>query len=158
MDALSADDLSVQRAVGGKTGIRRVVAEQKADDRTVMRSSPNTHTLNVPIYVQTYLFFFFYPVAWYRSSELMMLKAQASLSRVTTAQLGMRNLLCSLSTEASSLERLPTSILITPLTEIRKSLFLTLPFSFSLCPVAFASRCSSSQPRCTPDGIGKEPK
>lgn len=52
------------------------------------------------------------------------------------------NLLCSLSIEDSSLERLPASILITSLTEIRKSLFSTLPFSFSLCPVAFTSCCS----------------
>lgn len=42
------------------------------------------------------------------------------------------NLLCRLSIEDSSLERLPASILITSLTEIRKSLFSTLPFSFSL--------------------------
>lgn len=88
----------------------------------------------------------FYPVAWYLSSEAMMVKAQPSLWRVTTAQLVMKNLLCSLATEASSLEGLPTSILITPPTGNQKiSLFLTFPFSFWRCPVAFASRCSSPQ-------------
>lgn len=128
--------VSLHTALARMVGIGKVITEKK-----MMCFSLNPHILNVCICGQTC---FFYSVAWSRLSELMMLKALLSISRVTTAQLVMRNLLCSLSTEDSSLECLPTSILITPLTEIRKSLFLTLPYSFSLCPVAFSSHCCSS--------------
>lgn len=62
--------------------------------------------------------------------------------QATTPQLAMGKLLCSLSIEDSSLERLPASILITSLTEIWKSLFSTLPYSFSCCPMVLTSCCS----------------
>lgn len=62
--------------------------------------------------------------------------------QATTPQLAMGKLLCGLSIEDSSLERLPASILITSLTEIWKSLFSTLPSSFSRCPMVLTSCCS----------------
>lgn len=70
--------------------------------------------------------------------------------QATTPQLAMGKLLCSLSIEDSSLERLPSSILITSQTEIWKSLFSTLPSSFSLCPVALTSCCSLISARINP--------
>lgn len=123
-------------AVGEKMEIRRVITEQKI----LMWFSPNPHTPIMFTYAQTHMDIHIYffsplsPIASHLISELGKLKAQPPISRVTTAQLVMRNLLCCLSTEDCSVDHLPTSILITPLTEIRKSLFLTLPFLFSLCP------------------------
>lgn len=51
-------------------------------------------------------------------------------------------MLCSLNIEDSSLEHFSASILINSLTEIWKSLFLTLPSLFSLCPMVPTSCCS----------------
>lgn len=67
-------------------------------------------------------------------------KSSSNHLQATTPQLVMGKLLCSI--EDSSLEHLPVSILITSLPKIWKSLFLTLPSSFSFCPVASTSCCS----------------
>lgn len=121
------------------------VCDNRAEDPHVfLPQSPHTHNVYIctdtrghahtHIYIHVYFFSPHSPIASHLISELAMLKAQPTISRVTPAQLVMRNLLCCLSTEDCSVDHLPTSILITPLTEIRKSLFLTLPFLFSLCP------------------------
>lgn len=125
---------------GNKKGDNRA-----EDPHVFLPQPPHTHNVYICtdththtyIYVHTYCRYFFSPhspIASHLISELVMLKAQPTISRVTTAKLVMRNLLRCLSTEGCSVDHLPTSILITPLTEIRKSLFLTLPVLFSLCP------------------------